>query len=263
MPRSCQARGRPRHASEISLAACRRLDRASNVPLYYQLAATLLENLEAGGWRPGARFATERELEEEFGVSRAVVRRALELLVGDGAIHRVKGSGTFVAVKRRKTDVFGLVEALIAHRQDLTMTLLRACRESPDLAVARFLAVGRRTPVAHLTAVVKIAGQPVGLIDSRTAVSRVPWVLDAAREFERGEDPHIPRAVRLTRAQAIVEHTFFGSWGGPKLGVSAGDPALMTRLIQFGRINGEEAPLEFARLFHPSEATQLSFELVR
>jgi DNA-binding GntR family transcriptional regulator len=63
----------------VSLANCRELHRNSDVPLYYQLGAALLEAVETGPWREGARFATERELEEQFKVSRVVVRRALEL----------------------------------------------------------------------------------------------------------------------------------------------------------------------------------------
>jgi GntR family transcriptional regulator len=77
-----------------------RLDRSSDVPLYFQLAAALKAMLEVEAWEPGARFATEREIEEEFNVSRAVIRPALDLLVDDGAIIRVRGSGAFVAPSR-------------------------------------------------------------------------------------------------------------------------------------------------------------------
>ncbi len=62
------ARGRPKQSSEVPLAESRRLDRSSEVPLYFQLAAALKAMLEVGAWEPGARFASERELEEEFNV---------------------------------------------------------------------------------------------------------------------------------------------------------------------------------------------------
>lgn len=261
-----KARGRPRQSSEVSLASCRRLDRNSAVPLYYQLGATLLENLEAGDWPAAARFATERELEEEFGVSQAVVRRALELLVGDGAIVRVKGSGTFVASRRRRIPIFGLIEALTDLREDLRMTLFAAREESPDSAVAQFLEInGERTPVAHVTAVIKIEDEPVGLVDSHTPIPLVPWVLDAAKTLGSERTPEVPGGIELTRAEVMLEHTSFGRWGGSKLGVTAGAPASMTRFIQFGKLErgGEELPLEFARLIYPSDATQISFELRR
>ena len=85
--------GRPKRSSDIPLAGSRRLDRTSDVPLYFQLAAALKVMLEVEDWESGARFASEREIEEEFGVSRAVIRPALDLLVGDGAIFQPFGDG--------------------------------------------------------------------------------------------------------------------------------------------------------------------------
>ena len=61
------------------------LRRQSFVTLYFQLAEVLKERLEAGEWRPGERFMSDRELCSEFGVSRTVVRPALEMLEGDGS----------------------------------------------------------------------------------------------------------------------------------------------------------------------------------
>src|SRR6185312_12711037 len=108
--------GRPKRSSDIPLSGSRRLDRNSDVPLYFQLAAALKVMLEVEDWEPGARFASEREIEEEFGVSRAVIRPALDLLVGDGAIFRIKGSGAFVAPPRREIVVAGLVKLWMERR---------------------------------------------------------------------------------------------------------------------------------------------------
>src|SRR6185295_7561049 len=101
-----------------------KLDRSSEVPLYFQLAAELHRMLELGTWEPGARFATERELEEEFEVSRAVIRPALDLLVGDGAIIRIRGSGAFVAPPRSEVRVTGLAKLWLDEMVDRPTTVL-------------------------------------------------------------------------------------------------------------------------------------------
>ena len=124
--------GRPKRSSDIPLSGSRRLDRSSDVPLYFQLASVLKVMLEVGAWESGARFASEREIEEEFGVSRAVIRPALDLLVGDGAIYRIKGSGAFVAPPRREIVVAGLVK-LWLERHNGRPVAVRAAREHlPD-----------------------------------------------------------------------------------------------------------------------------------
>lgn len=255
-------RGRRRHSAEVSLADCRELDRDSEVPLYYQLGAALLESLEANPWPTGARFATERELEARFGVSRVVVRRALELLEGDGAILRRQGSGAYIAPRRSRLSVFGLLENLAASGTETKLNVLRVREEEPDSAVSRFLALAAgESRVCHITGLLEIGGRPVGLLDSHLPIARLPWIAEASALLARGQSPAMPEKVVLMRSEIVIEHTFFGNWGGPKLGVSAGDPALMTRLIQFGAQapRKREAPIEFAKIFYPARTTQIAF----
>ena len=256
--------GQPRQSAAVSLAGSSGLDRDSDVPLYFQLAAALKVKLEVGGWEAGTRFASEREIEEEFKVSRAVIRPALDLLVGDGAIVRIKGSGAFVAPPRREIQVTGLVRLLLDRDDDLTITILSARRRHPDPTVLHFLGIeDRRTLVAHVTAVADFGRPSVFLIDSFSAVTHVPWLLPAARALETRAKPPEPDGLDLTRATVSIEHTFFGEWGSSQVGASAGDPALMGRFLQFGRPDesGREHPLEFARLIYRADGAQLAFEL--
>ena len=258
------SRGRPKQSSDIPLAGSRRLDRNSEVPLYFQLAAALKAMLEVGAWEPGARFATERELEEEFEVSRAVIRPALELLVGDGAIVRVKGSGAFVAPPRREVHAEGLVKLWADCQNNRPMIVLSALKRRPDRVVSHFLELkDRRTPIAHVTAVADVGEPSVVLIDSYSSVRRLPWLLPTAEALETGAELPKPGKLSLTRATVAVEHTFFGEWGASQVGATAGEPALMGRFVQFGRTNGSklERPLEFARLIYRADSAQLSFEL--
>jgi DNA-binding GntR family transcriptional regulator len=257
-------RGRPKQSSTVPLVGSAELDRNSDVPLYFQLGAALKVMLEVGTWEAGARFASERELEEEFNVSRAVIRPALDLLVGDGAIVRVKGSGAFVAPPRREVRVAGLV-GLWSERQDgRSVTVLSARKRRPDNTVSHFLEIeDRRTPIAQVTAVVDVGQPSVILVDSFSSVALVPWLLPTAQALQTGTKPPRPSGLDLTRATVSVEHTFFGEWGSSQVGASAGDPALMGRFVQFGRAKGSkrERPVEFARLIYRADGAQLAFEL--
>lgn len=79
------------------------LDRTSPVPLYFQLARVLEEEIVSGRWEPGKRLASEPQLGEHFGISRSVVRQTLERLERDGLVARIKGRGTFVAELAHRT----------------------------------------------------------------------------------------------------------------------------------------------------------------
>jgi DNA-binding GntR family transcriptional regulator len=240
------------------------LNRNSFVPLYFQLAEALKKMLETGAWREGARFPSEREIAEEFGVSRTVIRPALDLLVGDGAIVRIRGSGAFVAPPKREVPFLGLVKALAEPPGGLTVAVLSASEESPGPAVRHFLNLDRQSsPVVHVTAVMRVDGLPVCVVDSYSAAAHLPWLLPMADALKSGAERPKPAKVDLTRATAWVEGTFFGQWSASQLGVSAGDPTLLGRLVQFGRVKGakRERPLEFARLICSSGSAQLSAEL--
>jgi DNA-binding GntR family transcriptional regulator len=256
------ARGRPKQSSDIPLAGSRRLDRSSSVPLYFQLAATLKALLEVGVWEAGARFASEREIEEEFAVSRAVIRPALDLLVGDGAIVRVKGSGAFVAPPRREITVTGLVKLAFECNDPEAITVLSARKRRPDRTVLHFLEIeDRQTPIAHVTAIVDVGKPSVCLVDSYSSMAHVPWVLPIAEALASGGQAVKPNSLELTRNTVAIEHTFFGEWEASRVGASAGDPALMGRFVQFGRKqeSKRERPIEFARLIYRADSAQLAF----
>lgn len=73
------------------------LDKASPIPLYYQLFLRLQSDINGGLARPGDLLGTEKDIQERFGVSRATVRKALDELARSGHLVRVTGRGTFVA----------------------------------------------------------------------------------------------------------------------------------------------------------------------
>ena len=199
---SQSVRGWPKEPPVVSLAGMSELDRDSEVPLYFQLAAALKVMLEVDDWEAGARFASERELEEQFNVSRAVIRPALELLVGDGAIVRVKGSGAFVAPPRREVRVGGLVGLWSEPGGDRTVNVLSARKHQPDRTVSHFLEIeDRRTPVAHVHAVVDVGKPSVILVDSFSSVALVPWLLPTAAGARGGGE-----TAQARRARADPRH---------------------------------------------------------
>lgn len=62
-----------------------------------EVAEQMLESILSRGLRPGDRLPSERELGEQFGVSRTVIREASRSLVAKGVIEVRPGSGLVVA----------------------------------------------------------------------------------------------------------------------------------------------------------------------
>lgn len=68
----------------------------SNVYRYSEILNLFLEKINSDEWSKGFRLPTERELAEEYGVSRGTVRKALDVLEQRGQVYRRQGRGTFV-----------------------------------------------------------------------------------------------------------------------------------------------------------------------
>jgi GntR family transcriptional regulator len=89
----------------------------SSVPLYYQLASILRENIISGRFALGDKMPTEADLVKQYAVSRATVRGALQNLKDEGLIRREAGRGTFVSDVPEFTGVLkmdGTLNGLIA-----------------------------------------------------------------------------------------------------------------------------------------------------
>jgi len=75
--------------------------RDSQLPLYQQVKAAILAQIEAGVWAIGQRIPSEEQLVQATGVSRITVRQALRELGHEGHLTRVPSKGTFVSAPRK------------------------------------------------------------------------------------------------------------------------------------------------------------------
>lgn len=72
------------------------LDQHDKRPLYIQLVDTLQRQIEED-YHPDDQLPTEKELCEEYSVSRTTVRLAMTELERRGSIYRIQGKGSFVS----------------------------------------------------------------------------------------------------------------------------------------------------------------------
>jgi len=72
------------------------------IPLYYKLYVDLKESLNSGKYQKGDKLPTEKELCQQYSISRLTVRRAMDELRREGFIERLKGKGTFVTGSKRE-----------------------------------------------------------------------------------------------------------------------------------------------------------------
>jgi GntR family transcriptional regulator len=81
----------------VSPAAAHHIvDRASPLPVYFQIANDIRGRVAGGEWGSGRRISAEVVLSREYSVSRQTIRQAIAELVKDDLLERRRGSGTYV-----------------------------------------------------------------------------------------------------------------------------------------------------------------------
>lgn len=110
------------------------------VAAFQRVKSYVLERIETGQWVEGSAIPGEETLARTFAVSRMTVNRALRELSAEGVLHRVQGSGTFVAQRKYQSivlEIRNIADEVAArghvHRSDLQ--LLERCRADDSLAL--------------------------------------------------------------------------------------------------------------------------------
>src|SRR5262252_6089043 len=115
------------------------LNKQSPIPLYYQLAELIREQIQHGELRPGDQLPAERILSERHGISRMTTRQAITYLVRDGALVARHGLGTFVAEPKLAYDalhLLGFTEEMMVTGAAASSQVLEQAVVTPPEAVA-------------------------------------------------------------------------------------------------------------------------------
>ncbi len=174
------------------------IDRASPVPLYFQVALELQRLIDTDVLTTGSRLSNEIDMADKLGVSRPTMRRAIQYLVDRGQLVRKRGVGTQVVRSQvsRSLELTSLFDDLKAEGRRPRTDVLSSGPVEADGEVAEALGLApgaevfqlRRLrfaddePIALLTNYL-----PLGLIDTERADFESRGLYDVIR----GEGVHI------------------------------------------------------------------------
>jgi DNA-binding GntR family transcriptional regulator len=203
------------------------LDRSSPVPLYFQVASRLQEQIEHGVLPVGGRLENEVELADRLGVSRPTMRKAIGYLVERGMLVRRRGVGTQIVHPkvRRPVELTSLYDDL-AKTGRAPRTEVRSLEVGPasdTVAGALGLPPGREVTTVER---IRYAGdEPLAIMHNAVPVDVVRLSIE---DLERrglyellraaGHVPRIANQVVGAKAATAVEARLLGDpRGAPML----------------------------------------------
>jgi GntR family transcriptional regulator len=154
------------------------IDKTSSIPYYLQLAEILRREVaERQSLQQVYQLPSENELAAQQGITRATVRRALDVLERDGWIYREKGRGSFAAVRRVEHELTQLVSTTEYMRERgwaLTSRVVSLDRVAAPHQIAHALELPLGAPCYRLCRLRLVDGAPVSLQTSHLPVTLCP-----------------------------------------------------------------------------------------
>jgi GntR family histidine utilization transcriptional repressor len=222
---------------------------------YGTVKISIQARIAEGGWQPGVRLPSERELVQEFGCARMTVHRALRELEAEGLIERRQGSGSYVAELHPISNLLQVrdIHDEIAERGHVhTTQVCGVAREKATAEVAAAMRLRKGSPVYHCQLVHLENGVPIQYEDRHVNPTLAPDLLD--RDFTSVTPSavlfeHAP----LTEAEQVIEAVLATVEQARLLDVAAGSALLMVSR----RTVSQGAVASVARLYHPGARYRL------
>jgi len=158
------------------------IHRNSNLPLYAQLTDTLRDRIESGELAVGMQLPSEQELCQAYGVSRTVVRQALNDLHLAGLIRKQRGKNTFVAgAKLEQTwvnKIAGFYQYMAEKGHVLVTHVLGQELIPANAQIASYLNISQGVSVIWIKRLRFVDGEPIQLVDSYVPYAVCPDLLN-------------------------------------------------------------------------------------
>jgi len=238
--------------------------RDSGVPLYVQLKESLQEKIVQGEWVVGMELPSEQELCDTYGVSRTVVRQALDDLNLTGVVHKQRGKKTFVAsAKLDETwvhKVTGFHQAMSEKGHRVVTQVLAQELIPANAQLAASLNVAKNSSVIWIKRLRFVEGDPILLVDSYVPYALCPDLLNADLTDQSLYAYLESHGLTLASGMRTLEAIPANDYQAQMLQMDRNAPLMLLDSVVC-LDNG--TPIEHFRAVHRGDRTRFEVDLVR
>lgn len=221
----------------------------AKLPAYEQVKAFIKAQINLGVWRPGDAVPSESALQQQFGICRMTVNRAMKELAVEGVVSRTQGSGTVVAQLHRISSTLAIRDIhdeILERGHSHSTTVLTVETTRADTALAQVFKLRTGAKLFHSVLVHYEDGVAIQLEDRHVNPASAPHYLSV--DFTVGTPTHyLLEHAPLTEASYSIEAALASAQEAKCLGIKRGEPCLvMTR----STVSGPHVA-SLARLVYP------------
>lgn len=204
------------------------------IPLHIDISQQIYQKIISGDYLPGAKLPSEKELIEEWQVSRITIRKAIANLVQQGVVVTHQGKGTFITEKRKVaytlSHPLSFLEDDLAN-QGIELSLQNITFEPVTVSaeIQRILQLPPSNPIAYLQKKLLLINKEPGCVDITYILPNIAQKLAAELQQNMTFPILEKNQIKIERVAAIIECTNANLELSQYLDVPLGHPLLVYR----------------------------------
>jgi len=236
------------------------LNKTSPIPIYYQLAEIIREQIRLGELHAGNQVPSERVLAEQYTISRMTVRQAIAFLVRDGTLVVHHGLGTFVAEPKLTHEVshlLGFSQEMLQQGGIAVSQVIEHRQVVPSVRVAAALQLPMETDVTKIMRLRFVDQIPLLLETSYLPTTLFPDLVheDLATQslYSLLEQRY---GIRLHSARQSLEATIANEYEAELFGIAPGMAMVLLEGLAF---DDRERPVEYFKAIYRGDRFKFTF----
>jgi len=239
------------------------IDKSIPVPLYYQLKEIILEYIKSPS--NSGCLPTEAELCELYDISRPTVRQAINELIADGYLKRVKGKGTFIVKDKISQDYLFVIESFEDEMRAKGLThktkVLKFDEITSSEVIASNLQIQPGSEVIRLFRLRSVNEEPILYVKTYLPAPLFPGLLE--KDLENNSLYHIIESdygYRIAKSVRTLEIVRADETLSKLLAIKKGDPVHYVESVTFLE---NQVPFEYTLAYYRGDRNRFRFVLNR
>lgn len=237
------------------------------LPKYYLIKNDIIEKINNEELTSNQLLPSERELIENYNVSRITVRRAIDELVKEGYAYKIKGKGSFVKgdnFKQGLNKVHSYTEEIINQGMKPSRKLLNTDIKIIDAKKAKIFNISQDEKIFVLERIYYADNEAICLTKTILPYKYFPNI--ECFDFVNNSLYSILEnfyKLKITKATQTIDASVSTTYTSSHLSINEGHPLLLFRTTTYGIINGTEIPFEYFKSYYKTDKVKYTLEQVR
>lgn len=226
-------------------------------PKYYLLKKALIKKIEMEVYNPDEPIPSERELIEQYQMSRITVRKAIDELVNEGYLYKIHGKGTYIKNDLHAQDLFSITsctEDVLKLGMVPSKKLVSSGIITADTKRSKALNITVNDNLFCLERIQFADDEPLNFTISYLPEKLFPGIeqYDFSKKslYETLENNY---GVKITKATRTIEAVLAKEDIAEYLELTEKMPIILFGCVTYGIVNGKEAPIETFKCYYRTD----------